>query len=120
MVRMMARDGRHAWTLDDLKTGLARHGTATDFSSVFRAAERLAADGIIQKLPHADGRARFELAGAHHDHLHCTRCDELVPVPCVIRPAAFARVEAATGASISGHRVVFTGVCRRCRAEGGR
>jgi len=120
LVRMMAQDGRHAWTLEDLQAGLARDGTATDFSSVFRAAARLTAAGTIQKLPHADGRARFELSGAHHDHLHCTSCDELLPMPCVIRPAAFARLEAATGAAISGHRLVFTGVCRRCRDETGR
>lgn len=117
VVEMMTHDDRHAWTLEDIHAGLSRRGTATDFSSVFRAAERLMTDGKIQKLEHADGRARFELSTSHHDHLLCTSCDELVPMPCVMPPAAFARLEAATGAAIRSHRITFTGLCRRCRTQ---
>ena len=110
---------RHAWTLEELQAGLARQGQTTDFSSVFRAAERLAADGIARKLLLEDGRARFELGGAHHDHLYCTCCHELVPVPCVIAGDDFAALERATGAAIHDHHVVLSGVCRECRSAPG-
>jgi Fe2+ or Zn2+ uptake regulation protein len=65
-----------------------------------------------------DGRTRFELVGAHHDHLYCTRCHELVPVPCVIERGHFAAVERATGAAILEHHLVLRGLCRNCRATG--
>lgn len=111
------REGqRHAWTLEELQTDLARRGQATDFSSVFRAAEKLAADGIVRKLQLEDGRARFELVGHHHDHLLCIRCHELVPVPCVIERGDFAALEREIGASIQGHQVILSGLCRNCRA----
>src|SRR4029077_1005052 len=84
MVGLMQDGERHAWTLEELQAGLTRLGRTTDFSSVFRAAEKLAADGIARKLLLDDGRARFELAAAHHDHLYCTRCQVLVPVPCLL------------------------------------
>jgi Fur family ferric uptake transcriptional regulator len=116
MLSLMRGGERHAWTLEELQVGLAGQGHTTDFSSVFRAAERLAADGLARKLLLEDGRARFELGGAHHDHLYCTRCHELVPVPCVIAGGDFAALERATGAAIHDHHVVLSGVCRECRS----
>jgi Fe2+ or Zn2+ uptake regulation protein len=116
MMSLMRGGERHAWTLEELQAGLAGQGHMTDFSSVFRAAERLAADGVARKLLLEDGRARFELGGAHHDHLYCTRCHELVPVPCVIAGDDFAALERATGAAIHDHHVVLSGVCRECRS----
>jgi Fe2+ or Zn2+ uptake regulation protein len=121
MAALMAEDGRHAWTLEELQAGLARRGLSSDFSSVFRAAEKLAAGGAARKIVLADGRARFELVGAHHDHLHCTRCGELVPVPCVIARDDFTAIERATGAAILDHHLILSGLCPNCRgaaAEG--
>jgi Fe2+ or Zn2+ uptake regulation protein len=113
---MEARE-HHAWTLEDLQSALAERGASRDFSSIFRAAEKLAAEGTLCKVMLDDGRARFELTSAHHDHLHCTVCDELVPVPCVIERAAFAALEAETGVAISEHHIVFSGLCSTCRAD---
>jgi Fe2+ or Zn2+ uptake regulation protein len=108
---------RHAWTLDDLHAGLAGRDVAADFSTVFRAAEKLVADGALRKLVLDDGRARFELPGAHHDHLHCLSCDELIALPCVIARDAYATLEAKTGVAITAHQVVLSGLCPSCRTE---
>ena len=118
MVALMGDGERHAWTLEELHGALGRRGKATDFSSVFRAAEKLTTDGLARKVLLDDGRTRFELVGAHHDHLYCTRCHELVPVPCLIEHERFAAVERATGAAILDHHVVLRGLCRDCRAGG--
>lgn len=117
MMSLMDAGERHAWTLEELHAGLARRGQATDFSSVFRAAEKLTADGALRKLLLEDGRARFELASAHHDHLYCTSCHALVPVPCLIGYEDFAALERATGAAVHGHHLVLSGLCKTCRAE---
>ena len=81
ILALMRERHHHAWTLEDLQAGLGERRTVADFSTVFRAAEKLASAGAIRKLVLDDGRARFELVDPHHDHLHCTRCGELVPVP---------------------------------------
>ena len=107
----------HAWTLENLHSALAERGANGDFSSIFRAAEKLVAEGTLWKVMLDDGRARFELVAAHHDHLHCTACDELVPVPCVIERTASAALEAETGVTISEHHIVFSGLCPNCRAD---
>jgi Fur family transcriptional regulator, ferric uptake regulator len=119
IVDLMGRHEHHAWTLEDLQSGLAEGGAAPNFSSVFRAAEKLVAEGAVLKLLLDDGRARFELAGAHHDHLHCTGCDELVPVPCPIDTARSSALEAATGVEIGEHRIVFSGLCSLCSDQAG-
>ncbi|HXC30729.1 MAG TPA: transcriptional repressor [Stellaceae bacterium] len=117
LLSLMRERHHHAWTLEDLHAGLAERDIAADFSSVFRAAEKLAAAGDIRKLTLEDGRARFELRDAHHDHLHCTRCGELVPVPCLLGPGNFAALEREAGIAILDHHLVLSGICRDCRAS---
>ena len=115
LLTLMRERHHHAWTLEDLHAALAERDIAADFSSVFRAAEKLAASGDIRKLTLEDGRARFELFDAHHDHLHCTRCGELVPVPCLLGPGNFAALEREAGIAILDHHLVLSGICRDCR-----
>src|SRR5260370_6835476 len=85
MVSLMGGGERHAWTLEELHAGLARLGRETDFSSVFRAAEKVAADGAVHKLLPDDGRARFALAATHHAPRYCTTSHTLRPSSCPIR-----------------------------------
>jgi Fur family ferric uptake transcriptional regulator len=106
---------RHAWTLDELHDALVRRGLDSDFSSVFRAAEKLVAGGMLRKVVLDDGRTRLELVAAHHDHLHCVRCDTLVPVPCVIGHGEIVAIERETGAAITDHHLVLNGICGNCR-----
>lgn len=115
LLALMRERHHHAWTLEDLHAALAERDIAADFSSVFRAAEKLAASGDVRKLTLEDGRARFELFDAHHDHLHCTRCGELVPVPCLLGPGNFAALEREAGVAILDHHLVLSGICRDCR-----
>ena len=116
MVEPMSKNQQHAWSLEELRAALRRRRHLADFSSVFRAAEKLTAGGAIRKLILDDGPTRFELVGAHHDHLYCMRCHELVSVPCLIEHERFAAVERATGAAILDHHVLLRGLCRDCRS----
>jgi Fe2+ or Zn2+ uptake regulation protein len=117
ILALMTAGEHHAWTLEALQAGLAKSGAPGDLSSIFRAAEKLVTEGVVVKVLLDDGRARFELAAAHHDHLHCTACDELVPVPCVIEQATSAALEVKTGLAIGEHHIVFSGLCAECRAD---
>jgi Fur family transcriptional regulator, ferric uptake regulator len=116
LLALMKAGECHAWTLEALQAGLAENGAPADFSSVFRAAEKLANEGVIAKVVLDDGRARFELIDSHHDHLHCAQCDALVPIPCPIGARDLAALERETGIAIRDHHLVLTGVCRNCRA----
>lgn len=112
---LMAAGARHAWTLEEIQAGLASRGMGANFSSVFRAVERLETEGALRRLNLDDGPTRFERGGAHHDHLHCVKCGLLVPVPCLARRIDLAALEAETGFSIIAHDIVLNGLCAACR-----
>ena len=111
----MAAGARHAWTLEQLATDLHQRGVAADFSSVYRAVERLLGERRLVRIAIDDGAARFELAGAHHDHVRCVRCAALAAIPCVVDPAGLAAAAASTGYTVTAHSVVLDGVCPACR-----
>ncbi|HUK59196.1 MAG TPA: transcriptional repressor [Stellaceae bacterium] len=115
VLSLMRQGRRHAWTLEELHAGLSRRGDTIDFSSVFRASEKLAAAAVVRKLVLADGRARFELVGEHHDHLYCTRCHGILPIPCIFGHDDFQMLERKTGAAILDHHLILSGICRTCR-----
>lgn len=120
IAKLMTRSERHAWTLEELHADLASAGVVTDFSSVFRAAEKLVAEGAIRKVLIEDGRTYFERISAHHDHLHCTGCGELVAIPCVVPRRTLAALENKTGVAITAHQVSFVGLCASCRSAAER
>ena len=99
---------RHAWTVDSVHAFLGDRGVAADRASVHRALTRLVGDGAAQRFE-LDGRAWFEAAGDHHEHVVCTDCGDVAPVPgCVVAEPAI------PGFSITGHQVTFSGVCAGC------
>lgn len=77
----------------------------------------LEAEGTVQRLDLGDGVARYESAGAHHEHVRCESCGRVAEVPwCSLEDAA-RQVEARTGFRLTGHRLVFSGLCPACSAS---
>lgn len=114
----MVEADQHAWTLEELQAGLAGRAVTADFSSVFRAVTRLEETGVVRRVELDEGRTRFELAGAHHDHLRCDRCGDLRPAPCGVLEASLADLQAVTGFAITGHRLTVNGLCPSCQRTG--
>jgi Fur family ferric uptake transcriptional regulator len=105
---------RHDWSIEDLVAELGAREVAADFSSVFRALGRLVDDGVVRRVQLGDGKARFEAAGEHHEHVRCDRCGAVGAVPgCVVRNAV-PRVQEATGFRVTGHQLLFSGLCPEC------
>jgi Fur family transcriptional regulator, peroxide stress response regulator len=109
---------RHDWSIEDLLDGLAAEGHRADFSSVFRALAQLEEGGEVRRVDLGDGKSRFEAAGKHHDHVRCGACGAVAGVPCSLLDRVASRVERQTGYAVSGHRLVFTGLCPGCAAKG--
>ena len=110
----MTAEAHHAWTLDELHSGLIVAGVKADFSTVFRAVAKLEAEGALGRLELDDGRTHFELRSGHHDHLRCLVCGEVEGVPCGLLDSSLAAIAAATGFEVSDHHLVLTGTCSRC------
>ncbi len=113
--RLVASADRHDWSNEDMLAALEERGVPADPSSVFRALTHLEAAGTLRRVELGDGRARYEAAGDHHEHVRCERCGTVGEVPgCSVRDV-LPRVGEATGFEITGHHLLFSGLCPRCR-----
>jgi len=111
---IFASPGHQAWSLDELLGRVRSEVGAGDYSTVFRAVGVLEAEGLIQRVDVGDGLARYETSGGHHDHVRCDSCGRVAEVPeCVLEDAA-KEIEASTGYRLSGHSLVFSGLCPAC------
>ena len=115
----VAGSERHDWSIEDLVGALDGGGVRADFSSVFRALARLEDEGVVRRVELGDGKQRYEAAGDHHEHVRCERCGVVGEVPgCAVR-AVVPRVQEATGFVVTGHQVLFSGVCPQCAGSDG-
>jgi len=119
ILALLSERSRHAWSLEEMRADLAARRVRADFSTVFRAVERLVAEGRLRKIPIDGGSARFEPAGAHHDHVRCLVCDALTPIPCVTERVDLGALQKRTGFLLAGHDIVLQGTCMICRERAG-
>lgn len=114
LVALLEAHDRHDWSMEDLHAALGAGGVKADFSSVFRAVGRLEADGAVRRVDLGDGKARYERAGAHHDHVRCDDCGTVGEVPGCVVDDALPRVAELTGFRVTGHQLLFSGLCPKC------
>jgi Fe2+ or Zn2+ uptake regulation protein len=114
IAELVAGSSRHDWTIDEVAGELGRRGVEADFSSVFRGLARLADEGTVQRVELGDGKARFEAARAHHEHVRCERCGAVGEVPGCVVDQVVPAVEEQTGFAVTGHRLLFSGLCGAC------
>jgi Fe2+ or Zn2+ uptake regulation protein len=114
LTELIGASARHDWSIEDLVADLAGRGVEANFSTVFRALARLEADGTVRRVELGDGKARYEAAGEHHEHVRCERCGAVGAVPGCVVDEAVPRVQRLTGFRVTGHQILFSGVCPSC------
>jgi Fe2+ or Zn2+ uptake regulation protein len=113
-------EDRHAWALGDLLEAVRREVPGADFSTVFRAMQSLERTGLVEQVDLGDGKVRYETRREHHEHIRCTVCGTVSEVPGCVVEDVMAQVQRRTGYQVSGHQVVFAGICRPCRSAARR
>jgi len=85
-------------------------------ATVYRAVDLLQREGVLDRVPFADGSHRYRLCGvSHHHHLTCNRCQRVVEVDACLPPDLLAAVASTTDFSIEGHALELFGYCGDCR-----
>jgi Fur family ferric uptake transcriptional regulator len=83
-------------------------------ATVYRTLHRLLDEGLVASVSIPGHPDRWESAATagHHHHFHCDRCDAVYNIPgCVpgvdqLAPRDFV---------VTGHELLLTGTCGRCR-----
>jgi len=79
--------------------------------TVYRNLQQMAADGRLMEL---DGPvARFDATVAPHTHLRCSCCGRVAD-GTLPYDAALDHTTVAKGWTITGHNLMFTGICPAC------
>jgi Fur family ferric uptake transcriptional regulator len=113
--------------LEELRK-LKTHPTATELhdivrrrlprislGTVYRNLEILAGDGLIRKLDHGGGRARFDGDLDRHQHVVCVACGRVDDVAGAPADIGADGLTAPDGYEILGYRVELAGICPDCR-----
>jgi len=108
---------REPITLPDLRARAGEFGEAPDQATVFRVVMLLEKLGIVSRVNLRHPSSHFELRdpSRHHNHLVCTACGKIVPLPFACPLAEIERrVTEELGFSEVGHSVEFFGRCAEC------
>jgi Fe2+ or Zn2+ uptake regulation protein len=118
VAELIAGSSRHDWSIEEIGAELAERGLRADFSSLYRAVEALVADGTLRRVELGTSGSRFERAADHHEHVRCERCGAVAGISTCVVEQAVPTVERLTGFAVSGHEILFRGVCPDCAASG--
>jgi Fur family ferric uptake transcriptional regulator len=87
-------------------------------ATVYRALKLFAEAGIASASHFRDGVTMYEHQAAHHDHLVCLGCNEIVEFECELIEEAQMRIADTYGFRLTNHRHDLYGYCTRCQKEG--
>jgi Fe2+ or Zn2+ uptake regulation protein len=112
----------HTWSLDELHVAVREDIPTAVFSSIFRAVQDLERRNIVRRVDLGDGKVRYEARSSHHEHIKCTSCGSVAEVPGCVVEEATTTVQRRTRFVVTGHQVVFSGLCPKCvpRTPSGR
>ena len=116
----LLRRHRHPMTNKEIHAALAKGDC--DLATIYRSMHLLEGVGMVKRFDFGDGVARFELLTcdehAHHHHLVCTCCADIVEIDDCFAEEFETRVAAAHGFKSVTHKLEFFGVCPDCQKEG--
>jgi Fur family ferric uptake transcriptional regulator len=102
-------------TAEEFHRSVARRHPGIGFSTAYRTLKLLAEAGVAAERNFNDGLTRFEVAQAHHDHLICLDCHEILEFESEAIERLQDEVAARHGFELVKHRHELYGHCSRCR-----
>ncbi len=116
IVRMLLETTGH-FSADDLHQELMEKGKEVSRSTVYRTVSRLQDSGLISEVFHSEGRAHYEKADSHHDHLLCLQCGKVMEFCEEDIERLQRQVCERFGFQPYDHRLRITGLCQECREQ---
>lgn len=104
-------------SVDELLARTRQSDPRVSLATVYRTMKLLAESGLAAVRQFGDGQTRYEVAAgrAHHDHLICVGCGEIVEFSNPQIEALQAEVARRHGFAVERHRLELYGRCARCR-----
>jgi len=87
-------------------------------ATVYRTLKLFVDAGLAREMTLPDGQTRYEhqLAGEHHDHLICTRCNRIIEFEDATIEHLQQEIAQRYGFLLTGHKMQLCGICPACSA----
>lgn len=125
---MRVRQSKHQEKIYEIIHGTGIHMTAEEvwekaklidssigIATVYRQLNNLAAQNKIQRIRDKDQGYIYDGNGKPHHHFYCTSCGQYSDISLEYDGELDHRIELETGSTVSGHRLVFEGICKHCK-----
>jgi Fe2+ or Zn2+ uptake regulation protein len=100
---------RHTLTGPEILDALAERGQAVNKTSVYRAIDKMLADGLLCRHSFGSNTPSYELRDHHHDHAVCENCGKVQVVGCATEEPQI------PGFAVEHHHATFFGRCAACQ-----
>ncbi len=100
-------------TIEDLLERVRNIDSRVGYATVYRTMKMLSEGGIANELHFGDGATRYEVADedAHHDHLICENCGNIIEFEEPLIEELQERVAASYGFIVTHHKHELYGHC---------
>lgn len=105
-------------TADEIYEAIAREHPHIGRGTVYRNLQRLAEAGEILKVEVPGGADRYDHLTYKHYHVKCTKCGRVFDVDMPYEPNLADKIGDKHGFLLTGHTIMFTGVCPDCQKKG--
>jgi Fe2+ or Zn2+ uptake regulation protein len=107
-------------TADEVFSAVRQNLPGISLATVYKSLETLVGCGLAVKLTYADDSARYDGRTDPHHHARCVVCDSVVDISGELPDAEMmALSRRASGFTVTGYRLEFSGYCSSCLPEGG-
>ncbi len=108
--------GQHL-SADEMYARVRRAHPKIGYATIYRTLKLLAEAGLAEERRFADGYTRFEYKApnAHHDHLICTRCGNIIEFENESIEALQQEVASKKGFKVQNHKLELYGLCAVCQ-----
>lgn len=86
-------------------------------ATVYRVLNQLADKGEIYRVKVIDGPDRYDKTLCKHYHVKCSDCGEVADAEITVFEDMEDRASNSSGYTITGHDIVFSGICPKCMAN---
>lgn len=109
-------------SVDELLARVRKRNRKVGYATVYRTLKLLVDSGLAIQRQFGDGQARYEVEGAHHDHLICTKCGLILEFEDPEIEALQERIAQRLGGfRVTRHRHELYGLCPKAQGlPGGR
>jgi Fur family ferric uptake transcriptional regulator len=121
IVETFFRSPNHV-SIEELLAQVRREDPKVGYATVYRTLKLLAECGVANERKFSDGLTRYELAdeSAHHDHLICLDCGDIVEFEEPRIEVLQEEIAERHGFLLRSHKHEMYGVCPKCQGSQGR